>query len=113
MPTNITSSTRYTLAMVMESTGLSARQIRYYDKIGLVSPERSSGNQRLYAPSDLAILQDIAGLKHKGYSLGRIRSVLTARRAVKGRYTAANSLDEDDAALQNALLYFKGGRQGS
>ncbi len=99
---------RYTLGMVMETTGLSARQIRYYESKGFFHPERSSGNQRMFSPSDLTILQSVAELRKKGYSLVKIRTILAAReksaleRGAQGR--------GDRSALQNALLYFKGGR---
>ena len=99
---------RYTLAMVVEMTGLSARQIRYYEGKGLFTPERSSGNQRLFSPSDLSVLQTVADLKKKGYSLTKVRTILAARE--KNAQQRGTQIPSDRSAMQSALLYFKGGR---
>ncbi len=42
-----------TIGVVKDLTGLSKRQIRYYDQIGLVEPARNKGKQRLYSINDL------------------------------------------------------------
>lgn len=108
MATGSDRHTRYTLGMVVEMTGLSPRQIRYYEGIGLLTLERSSGNQRLFSPTDLILLQSVAELRRKGYSLTRVRAILAAReKSAQQRGTPTGS---DRNAMQSALLYFKGGR---
>lgn len=70
----------YPISTVVEVTGLSARQIRYYEQLGLVKPERTSGNHRRFTESDISVLQEIARLKNQGYSLQQIRSMLLGTR---------------------------------
>lgn len=99
---------RYTLGMVMEMTGLSARQIRYYEGKGLLTPERSSGNQRLFSPSNLHVLQSVAELRRKGYSLTKVRAALSAQE--KSLQQRGVQVPNDRGATRNALLYYKRGR---
>ncbi len=99
---------RYTLGMVVEMTGLSARQIRYYEGKGLITVERSSGNQRMFSPSDLAMLQSVAELRKKGYSLAKVRTILAARE--KSAQQRGTQMINDRSAMHSAMIYFKGGR---
>ena len=69
---------------VAERLGVSTRTIKYYEELGLVSPEnRSPGGFRLYNPSDVERLQRILRLKGMGFSLAAIREFLTVRDAAR------------------------------
>lgn len=59
-------------------TGLSERQIRYYEKANLVQPARTAGKQRLYSPADVEQLLRIKVLLAEGYSLEEVRQLLSA-----------------------------------
>lgn len=53
------------------------RTLRYYDKLGLLSPsEYSEAGYRLYTDEDLVNLQQILALKFLGFSLDEIRILL-------------------------------------
>lgn len=49
----------YTMAMVRNLTGLTDRQIRYYEEVGLISPLRSRGKQRIFTPAEVERLNII------------------------------------------------------
>jgi MerR family glutamine synthetase transcriptional repressor len=66
----------YPISVVMNMTGLSARQIRYYESYGLIKPARSKGNQRLYTPLDVENLLLIKSFLEKGLNLDGIKSML-------------------------------------
>lgn len=69
---------------VAERLGVSTRTIKYYEELGLVSPEnRSPGGFRLYKPSDVERLERILRLKNMGFSLAAIREFLAVRDAAK------------------------------
>lgn len=55
-----------TMKEAKRRTGLSSRQIRYYDEQDLIFPERSSGNQRLFSESDIKVLFKIKELFRSG-----------------------------------------------
>ncbi|ADQ15419.1 MerR family transcriptional regulator [Halanaerobium hydrogeniformans] len=67
-----------TMKEAKRRTGLSSRQIRYYDEQDLIFPERSSGNQRLFSESDIKVLFKIKELLDQGNSIETIRSKITA-----------------------------------
>ena len=58
-------------------TGLTVRTLHHYDEIGLLSPaERTPSGHRLYGPAELERLQQIASLRHLGFTLDQIRDCL-------------------------------------
>ncbi len=61
---------------VAQLTGFSERQIRYYEKKGLISPRRTRGGQRLFSAQDVKRIQAIKRLREEGYSLQRISRLL-------------------------------------
>lgn len=67
-----------TMKEAKEKTGLSSRQIRYYDQQELIFPARSKGNQRLFSASDIKRLLKIKELLAAGNSIETVRSKLKA-----------------------------------
>jgi DNA-binding transcriptional MerR regulator len=60
-------------------TAVSVRTLRFYDKVGLLSPsQRTEAGYRLYSDADLVRLQQILALKFLGFSLDEIKAVLGA-----------------------------------
>jgi MerR family glutamine synthetase transcriptional repressor len=67
-----------TMKEAKEKTGLSSRQIRYYDQQELIFPGRSRGNQRLFSENDIKRLLKIKELLAAGNSIETVRSKLKA-----------------------------------
>jgi MerR family transcriptional regulator, global nitrogen regulator len=61
------------IGVVRELTGLSDRQIRYYEERKLVFPERSKGGSRKYSFSDVKALVEIADKIEDGVQTNEIR----------------------------------------
>jgi len=60
-------------------TAVSVRALRFYDRIGLLSPSgRTEAGYRLYSDADLVRLEQILALKFLGFSLGEIKRFLAA-----------------------------------
>lgn len=66
----------FPIRIVMKLTDLTARQIRYYEQNGLIVPERTDGNQRLFSFNDVERLLQIKSLIDKGVNLAGIKQVL-------------------------------------
>ncbi|MEA1958244.1 MAG: helix-turn-helix transcriptional regulator [Chloroflexota bacterium] len=47
----------YVISVVARILGVHAQTLRYYEKVGLISPSRSSGKVRLYSNSDIERLR--------------------------------------------------------
>ncbi|NSL53194.1 MerR family transcriptional regulator [Calidifontibacillus erzurumensis] len=62
-----------TIGTVCELTGLTERQIRYYEEKKLVFPERSKGKIRKYSFSDIETLIKIASMVEEGVQTFEIR----------------------------------------
>ena len=59
----------------MALTGITARQLQWWDERGVVRPERQ-GRNRFYSMTDLAEVTVICELRDKGFSLQRIRKIM-------------------------------------
>jgi MerR family transcriptional regulator, heat shock protein HspR len=56
------SNPRYVISVAARIIGIEAHTLRYYERLGLVCPERSSGNIRLYSEEDIDRLRYIKTL---------------------------------------------------
>jgi len=74
----------YTIGVVERMTGLSARQIRYYETKGLITPERSNGNQRLYSRAQIETLKEVRALREEQLPLEAIAALLATDRREDG-----------------------------
>lgn len=63
------------IGTVSELTGLSVRQIRYYEERKLVIPERSKGQTRKYSFEDIDSLVEIANKMEDGLQTFEIRKM--------------------------------------
>lgn len=67
---------RYTISELASEFEISTRTIRYYEEIGLLNPERTKGNQRIFSKKDRAKLKLILRGKRLGFSLEEIREMI-------------------------------------
>ena len=66
----------FAIAAAAELAEMHPQTLRQYDRIGLVSPQRTSGNTRSYSLHDIEQLREVARLSAEGLSLEGIRRVL-------------------------------------
>uniref|UniRef100_A0A7C3ZG38 MerR family DNA-binding transcriptional regulator n=1 Tax=Archaeoglobus fulgidus TaxID=2234 RepID=A0A7C3ZG38_ARCFL len=67
---------RYTISELAKEFEISTRTIRYYEEIGLLNPERTKGNQRIFSKKDRAKLKLILRGKRLGFSLEEIKEMI-------------------------------------
>jgi MerR family glutamine synthetase transcriptional repressor len=70
------------MSTVMKLTGLSARQIRYYEEQELVIPERTGGNHRQYSLNDIDKLLEIKDILVGANSMVDVKRILKRRQTV-------------------------------
>lgn len=56
------SKPRYVISVTARIVGIEAHVLRYYEKLGLIQPERTEGRIRLYSEDDIARLRYIKTL---------------------------------------------------
>ncbi len=69
-------NTNYSISELASEFEISPRSIRFYEEKGLISPKRTSGNQRIYDKRDRARLKLIVRGKRFGYSLEEIAEMI-------------------------------------
>lgn len=72
-----------TIGVVRELTGLSERQIRYYEERKLIFPERSQGGSRKFSFSDIELLMEIANKMEDGIQTHEIRREMLRKQKTK------------------------------
>src|SRR5229473_2598655 len=65
----------FTSREVIALTGITARQLQWWDECGVVRPARE-GHRRLYSMGDLTEVAVICELRRRGFSLQRVRKVM-------------------------------------
>ena len=65
----------FTSRDIIRLTGITARQLQWWDERGLVVPARE-GHRRIYTFEDLTEVAVICELRRKGFSLQRMRQVV-------------------------------------
>lgn len=65
---------QFTSREVVELTGISPRQLQWWDERGIVVPSRA-GHKRLYSMDEVAEVAIICDLRRRGFSLQRVRKV--------------------------------------
>ncbi|MBU6348193.1 MAG: MerR family transcriptional regulator [Actinomycetales bacterium] len=66
----------YGISVAAQLAGLHPQTLRQYDRLGLVSPDRTVGRNRLYSANDILRLQSVAQLSAEGISLLGIIRIL-------------------------------------
>ena len=66
---------RFTSNEVVVLTGITPRQLQWWDERGVVKPERE-GHRRVYSMNQLTEVAVICQLRHKGFPLQGVRKVM-------------------------------------
>jgi DNA-binding transcriptional MerR regulator len=65
----------FTSREVIQLTGITPRQLQWWDERGIVTPARQ-GHRRLYSLEDLTEVAVICELRRRGFTLQRVRKVM-------------------------------------
>jgi MerR family transcriptional regulator, heat shock protein HspR len=72
----------YVISVAAAISGLHAQTLRQYDRLGLVSPGRTSSGQRLYSVRDIEALRQVQRLSNEGVNLEGIKRLLALEKEV-------------------------------
>ncbi|MBS7528505.1 MerR family transcriptional regulator [Fusibacter paucivorans] len=81
----------YRIGEIEKKMQISIDTLRYYEKIGLICPERDTNNRRLYSGADVAWLEFIFRLKQTHMPLKEIKKYAELRK--QGDETIAKRID--------------------
>lgn len=97
----------FPIAMAAELAGMHPQTLRQYDRLELVSPQRTAGQSRRYSMRDVVQLREIARLSAEGVSLEGIRRILQLENQIAA---LTSRLQELEHALAEELLNRPGRR---
>lgn len=89
---------QFTSAEVVALTGITPRQLQWWDERGIVVPQRE-GRRRLYSHDDLTEVAVICALRKKGFPLQRVRRIMKFLQKEFGRRLAATVSSGSDYHL--------------
>ena len=73
----------FVISVAAQLSGLHAQTLRSYDRLGLVSPGRSSGGGRRYSARDIALLREVQRLsQEEGVNLAGIKRIIELEQLV-------------------------------
>lgn len=107
----------YVISVAAELAGMHAQTLRQYDRLGIVTPERTRGGGRRYSARDVAQLREVQRLsQEEGISLAgitRIRQLENQVAALQARVSELSAeLDQARSWLRQATRVFAASRGG-
>lgn len=99
---------RYPIGVVEQLTGLTSRQIRYYEQRELVKPARSGGGRRLFTLGDVRTLLEIKAALAGGASLAALRGRASGRPLLPSDYPTSLMQPRDLEVVRNYFQETRG-----
>ena len=99
----------YVISVAASLAGLHPQTLRQYDRLGLVSPTRSSGRNRLYSMRDIARLREVQRLAGDGVNLTGIIRILELEEELDGMRRRLESLEQRECST--ALVVWRPDRR--
>ncbi|GLB65456.1 putative heat shock protein transcriptional regulator HspR [Dietzia sp. NCCP-2495] len=88
------------ISMAAELSGLHAQTLRTYDRLGIVTPERTRGGGRRYSLRDVAMLREVQRLsQEEGVNLAGIKRIIELTNQVDALRSRVSELLEEVSEL--------------
>lgn len=85
----------FAISVVAQLTGMHPQTLRQYDRVGLVTPQRTSGGGRRYSARDVERLREIQRLSAEGVGLSGVRRILDLEQLSDDLATRVRELEAD------------------
>ena len=87
---------RYMISIAAELVGMHPQTLRIYETKGLVRPQRTGGNTRLYSEADLERLREIQRLTTElGLNLAGVERVLTLEEEMRRMHARLDRMERE------------------
>lgn len=91
------------ISVAAELSGLHAQTLRTYDRLGIVTPERTSGGGRRYSLRDVALLREVQRLSQdEGVNLAGIKRIIELTNQVEAMQSRVRELREELVDLRGS-----------
>ncbi len=86
----------FLISVAAELAGMHAQTLRTYDRLGLVSPQRSSGGGRRYSQHDVDLLREVQRLSQdEGVNLAGIKRIIELTNQVEALQARLAELSDE------------------
>jgi MerR family transcriptional regulator/heat shock protein HspR len=86
----------FLISVAAELAGMHAQTLRTYDRLGLVSPQRSSGGGRRYSQHDVDLLREVQRLSQdEGVNLAGIKRIIELTNQVEALQARLRELADE------------------
>ena len=93
----------YVISVAAELAGMHPQTLRQYDRLGLVTPARTSGRGRRYSHRDVEQLRRVQALSQDGVNLEGIRRILELERRLESAERENRALHQRQAAVERVF----------
>ncbi|OBF07194.1 MULTISPECIES: heat shock protein transcriptional repressor HspR [unclassified Mycobacterium] len=94
-------SRTFLISVAAELAGMHAQTLRTYDRLGLVSPRRTSGGGRRYSEHDVDLLREVQRLSQdEGVNLAGIKRIIELTNQVEALQARVKELTEELAQVR-------------
>ena len=95
------SSRTFLISVAAELAGMHAQTLRTYDRLGLVSPQRTAGGGRRYSEHDVNLLREVRRLSQdEGVNLAGIKRIIELTNQVEALQSRLKEMAEELAVLR-------------
>ncbi|MBI2701956.1 MULTISPECIES: heat shock protein transcriptional repressor HspR [Mycobacterium] len=95
------SSRTFLISVAAELAGMHAQTLRTYDRLGLVSPQRTAGGGRRYSEHDVNLLREVQRLSQdEGVNLAGIKRIIELTNQVEALQSRLKEMAEELAVLR-------------
>ncbi|ADT97228.1 transcriptional regulator [Mycolicibacterium gilvum] len=92
----------FLISVAAELAGMHAQTLRTYDRLGLVSPQRSSGGGRRYSQRDVDLLREVQRLSQdEGVNLAGIKRIIELTNQVEALQSRVRELTNEVEHLRS------------
>ena len=94
----------FIISVAARMLGVRTQTLRYYERLGLIEPSRSRGNQRVFSRRDIERVQRIRGLMDElGVNLAGVEVVMRLLQRLRATEAQLKSLQSENDRLRSAL----------
>jgi MerR family transcriptional regulator/heat shock protein HspR len=94
-------SRTFLISVAAELSGMHAQTLRTYDRLGLVTPRRSSGGGRRYSQHDVDLLREVQRLSQdEGVNLAGIKRIIELTNQVEALRSRLTEMTEELVTLR-------------
>ena len=97
----------YMISVAADLAGLHPQTLRIYESKGLVTPQRTSGNTRMYSQADVERLELITQLTDEGINLAGVVRILDMKERMAKQEEELEQLRKQLAVVEDKLHEFE------